>query len=53
MNTTGPLDADELIAWSREHLAHFKCPTDVVFTTVPRTSTGKIQKFRLREANAR
>lgn len=43
----------ELIAWSREHLAHFKCPTDVVFTTVPRTSTGKIQKFRLREANAR
>jgi len=40
----------ELIAWTRERLAHFKCPTDVVFTTIPRTSTGKVQKFRLRDA---
>ena len=42
-------DKAALIAWSRENLARYKCPTDVVFTTIPRTSTGKIQKFRLRE----
>ena len=39
---------EELIAWCREHLAHFKCPRHVVFTEVPKTSTGKIQKFVLR-----
>ncbi len=41
--------ADELIAWCRKHLAHYKCPRYIVFTELPRTSTGKIQKFRLRE----
>jgi fatty-acyl-CoA synthase len=41
--------ADELIAWCREHLAAYKCPRHVVFTEVPKTSTGKIQKFKLRE----
>jgi fatty-acyl-CoA synthase len=41
--------ADELIAWCREGLAHFKCPRHVVFAEIPRTSTGKIQKFKLRE----
>ncbi len=40
---------DELIAWCREHLAHYKCPKYVVFTELPKTSTGKIQKFKLRE----
>ena len=39
----------EIIAWCREHLASFKCPRTIVFTEVPKTSTGKIQKFRLRE----
>lgn len=39
----------EIIAWCRSHLAHFKCPTRVVFAEIPRTSTGKVQKFRLRE----
>jgi fatty-acyl-CoA synthase len=39
----------EIIAWCRQHLAAFKCPKTVVFTEVPKTSTGKIQKFRLRE----
>ena len=39
----------ELIAWCKEHLASFKCPRTVVFTEIPKTSTGKIQKFRLRE----
>ena len=40
----------ELIAFSREHLAHFKCPTSVEFLdALPRTATGKLQKFLLRE----
>ncbi len=41
--------AEELIAWCKTHLAGFKCPRYVVFTELPKTSTGKIQKFRLRE----
>ena len=41
--------AEELIAWCRKHLAAYKCPRYVVFDTVPKTSTGKIQKFKLRE----
>ena len=41
--------ADELIAWCREHLARFKCPRHVIFAEIPKTSTGKIQKFQLRE----
>lgn len=40
---------DEIIAWCKTLLASFKCPRTVVFTEVPKTSTGKIQKFRLRE----
>ena len=42
-------DAQELIAFCRNNLAHFKAPRSVVFGPLPRTSTGKIQKFRLRE----
>ena len=41
--------ADEMIAWCREGLARFKVPRTVVFAEIPRTSTGKIQKFKLRE----
>jgi fatty-acyl-CoA synthase len=40
---------DDIIAWCRAHLAHFKCPRRVVFAEIPKTSTGKIQKFKLRE----
>jgi fatty-acyl-CoA synthase len=40
---------DDLIAWCRKNLASYKCPRYVVFTELPKTSTGKIQKFRLRE----
>jgi fatty-acyl-CoA synthase len=40
---------EELLAFCREHLAHFKCPKAVEFGELPKTSTGKIQKFRLRE----
>jgi fatty-acyl-CoA synthase len=40
---------DDIIAWCRDHLAAYKCPRHIVFAEVPKTSTGKIQKFRLRE----
>lgn len=40
---------EEIIAWARNHLAHFKCPRHVVFGPLPKTSTGKIQKYLLRE----
>ncbi len=40
---------DEIIAWCKEHLAGYKVPRHVVFTELPKTSTGKIQKFKLRE----
>ena len=39
----------ELIQHCREHLAHYKAPTSVVFGALPKTSTGKIQKYVLRE----
>jgi len=45
--------AEELIAWCRKHLAAYKCPRYIVFETVPKTSTGKIQKFKLRETAKR
>ncbi len=38
----------EIIAFCRERLAHFKCPAAVEFGDLPKTSTGKIQKFVLR-----
>ncbi|MEM7178081.1 MAG: acyl-CoA synthetase [Pseudomonadota bacterium] len=41
--------ADEITAFCREHLAHYKCPRHVVFGELPKTSTGKIQKFELRK----
>ncbi len=40
---------DEIIEHCRRLLARFKCPKAVVFAEIPKTSTGKIQKFRLRE----
>jgi fatty-acyl-CoA synthase len=39
----------EIIAFCRERLAHYKCPDAVEFGPLPKTSTGKIQKFVLRE----
>jgi fatty-acyl-CoA synthase len=39
----------EIIAFCREHLAHFKAPRHIIFGPLPKTSTGKIQKFVLRE----
>jgi fatty-acyl-CoA synthase len=40
---------EEIVAWCREKLARYKCPRHVVFVELPKTSTGKIQKFKLRE----
>jgi fatty-acyl-CoA synthase len=46
----GGATAADLIAWCREHLAHFKVPRTIIFGPLPKTSTGKIQKFVLRDA---
>jgi fatty-acyl-CoA synthase len=40
---------EDIIAWCRQGLAHYKAPRHVVFTELPKTSTGKIQKFKLRD----
>jgi fatty-acyl-CoA synthase len=40
---------EEIVAWCRERLAHYKAPRHVVFAEIPKTATGKIQKFRLRD----
>ena len=46
----GEASEAELITFCRERLAHFKCPTSVAFLeALPRTATGKLQKFKLRE----
>ncbi len=41
--------AEDIVAFCRDRLAHFKCPREIFFIPLPRTSTGKIQKFRLRD----
>ena len=46
-------DEAEIIAFSRETLAGFKAPKKVVFQELPKTSTGKIQKFELRKVAAK
>ena len=43
------LDAETLRQWCRERIAHFKAPKTVVFGPLPKTATGKIQKFVLRD----
>jgi fatty-acyl-CoA synthase len=45
----GQATEQEIIAFCRERLARFKVPKKVVFGLLPKTSTGKIQKFTLRE----
>ncbi|MEM9049063.1 MAG: acyl-CoA synthetase [Pseudomonadota bacterium] len=49
LKTGAAAEAQELIQFARTRLAHFKCPRVVVFGPLPKTSTGKIQKFALRE----
>jgi fatty-acyl-CoA synthase len=41
--------AEEMMEWCRQGLARFKVPRHVVFAELPKTSTGKVQKFRLRQ----
>ncbi|MGE5270828.1 MAG: acyl-CoA synthetase [Thiohalocapsa sp.] len=45
----GPVSEADIIAFCRANLAHFKAPKSVVFGPLPKTSTGKIQKYALRE----
>ena len=40
---------EEIIQYCRDNMAHFKTPKTVVFGPLPKTSTGKIQKFVLRD----
>ena len=40
---------DDIVAYCRQHLAHYKAPRFVVFGELPKTSTGKVQKYILRE----
>jgi fatty-acyl-CoA synthase len=42
----------EIIAFCRDNMAHFKAPKSVVFCALPKTSTGKVQKYVLREQAA-
>ena len=44
-----PVTENELIDFCKETLAKFKVPKNVVFCELPKTSTGKIQKFELRK----
>jgi len=45
----GAVTEEEIIEWCRERMAHFKAPRTVVFGPLPKTSTGKIRKFELRD----
>ena len=49
LNAGQEVDEANLRTWCREHLASYKVPGKIVFDTIPRTSTGKIQKFVLRQ----
>ena len=49
LKTGSEASAEELIQFCRSRLAHFKAPKFVEFCDLPKTSTGKIQKFVLRE----
>ncbi|MCV6609720.1 MAG: acyl-CoA synthetase [Amphritea sp.] len=43
------VDAESIISFCRDNMAHFKCPKRVVFAELPKTSTGKVQKYALRQ----
>ena len=49
LRTGATLSEKQVIDYCREKLAHFKCPKTVIFTELPKTSTGKVQKFKLRD----
>ena len=47
--STDPVSTEDIMAFCRVHMAGFKIPKRVVFGPLPKTSTGKIQKFVLRD----
>ena len=49
LHETDSMSEQEIIDYCRDNMAHFKAPKSVVFGPLPKTSTGKIQKFALRE----
>jgi len=49
LNEGAAATTEEIIAFCRERLAHYKCPDAIEFGPLPKTSTGKIQKFVLRD----
>ncbi|WP_151710748.1 acyl-CoA synthetase [Acinetobacter brisouii] len=49
LKTGHELSAEQLIEYCKQHLARYKLPKDIVMTEIPKTSTGKLQKFILRE----
>ena len=49
LNNGASASAEEIIAFCRERLAHYKCPDAIEFGPLPKTSTDKVQKFVLRE----
>jgi fatty-acyl-CoA synthase len=48
LNSGAGASADDIIAFCRQRLAHYKCPDAIEFGPLPKTSTGKVQKFALR-----
>jgi fatty-acyl-CoA synthase len=49
LNEGAAATPEEIIAFCRDRLAHYKCPDAIAFGPLPKTSTGKIQKFVLRQ----
>jgi fatty-acyl-CoA synthase len=49
LNAEAGATEQEIISFCRERLAHYKCPDSIEFGPLPKTSTGKVQKFVLRE----
>jgi fatty-acyl-CoA synthase len=49
LESEGSASSAEIIALCRQRLAHYKCPDAIEFGPLPKTSTGKVQKFTLRE----
>jgi acyl-CoA synthetase (AMP-forming)/AMP-acid ligase II len=49
LNVGASASQDEIIAFCRQRLAHYKCPDAIEFGPLPKTSTGKVQKFALRD----
>ena len=49
LNDGASASAEEIIGFCRDRLAHYKCPDAIEFGPLPKTSTGKVQKFALRE----